>query len=189
MSDMIRAFIAIPLDPKIQHSIERMQDHLKKTNSDVKWVKSENIHITLKFLGDVNTEQINSVKQALSNCTHNTRPFKVELSQLGAFPNIEHPRTLWVGLKDHKQKLSRMAVSLEKALGKIGFQGDQRPFSPHITIGRIRSSNNIDALSKSMSNYPISENCIQTISKIILFQSILSSEGPIYEPLYKVNIK
>ena len=189
MSDTIRAFIAIPLDPKIQHSIEYMQDRLKKSNNDIKWVKPENIHITLKFLGDVTTEQINSVKQTLLNCTHNTRPFKVKLSQLGAFPNIECPRTLWIGLKDSKQQLNRMAVSLEKALGKIGFQGDQRPFRSHITIGRIRSSKNIDALSKSMSNYPISENCIQTISKIILFQSILSSEEPIYKSLYQVKFK
>ena len=189
MSDTIRAFIAIPLDPKIQHSIECMQDHLKKSNNDIKWVKPENIHITLKFLGDVTTEQINSVKQTLSNCTHNTRPFKVELSQLGAFPNIECPRTLWIGLKDSKQQLNRMAVSLEIALGKIGFQDDQRPFSPHITIGRIRSSKNIDALAQSTSSYQISENCTQTISKIILFQSTLTSEGPIYKSLYQIKFK
>jgi len=189
MSNTIRAFIAIPLDPKIQHSIERMQDHLKKTNSDVKWVKPENIHITLKFLGDVNTEQINSVKQALSNCTHNTRPFKVELSQLGAFPNIERPRTLWIGLKDSKKQLNRIAVSLEKALGKIGFQGDQRPFNSHITIGRVRSSKNINLLSQLLSNYQIATGLTQTISKIVLLKSTLNSEGPLHEPLYQIKFK
>ena len=188
MSDTIRAFIAIPLDPKIQHSIERMQDHLKKSNNDIKWVKPENIHITLKFLGDIDTKQINSIKQILSNCTHNTRPFKVELSQLGAFPNIDRPRTLWVGLKDSKQRLNQISMSLEKTLGKIGFQTDQKPFSSHITIGRIRSSKNIDALSKSMSSYQISENCTQTISKIILFQSTLCSEGPIYQSLHQIKL-
>jgi len=189
MSDTIRAFIAIPLEPKIQHAIECVQDHLKKTNSDVKWVTPKNIHITLKFLGDVDTEQINSVKQTLANLFQNTRSFKVELSRLGAFPNIDRPRTLWVGLKDSKQRLSRIAVSLEKALGKIGFQGDQKSFSPHITIGRIRSSKNISALSKSMSNYQISENCTQNISKIILFQSNLCPDGPIYKSLYQIKLK
>jgi len=188
MSDTIRAFIAIPLDPKIQHTIERIQDHLTKINHDVKWVTPKNIHITLKFLGDVTTEQINSVKQTLANLYQNTRPFTVELSQLGAFPNIDRPRTLWVGLKDNKQRLSRIAVSLEKALGKIEFQGDKKPFSPHITIGRIRSSKNIDALSESMSNHQFFENCTQTISKIILFQSTLCSEGPIYQSLYQIKL-
>jgi len=189
MSDTIRAFIAIPLDPKIQRVIERMHDHFKKINSDVNWVASKNIHITLKFLGDVNTEQINSAKQALATLYQSTRPFTVELSQLGAFPNINRPRTLWVGLKDNKQRLSRIAESLEKALSKIGFQGDQKPFSPHITIGRIRSLKNFDALSKSISNYQIIESCAQTISKIILFQSILSSEGPTYKSLYQIKLK
>ena len=189
MSDTIRAFIAIPLDSNIQHSIEHIQDHLKQTNNDVKWVKPENIHITLKFLGDVKQEQINSVKGALAIFTQNMRPFEVELSRLGAFPNIDRPRTLWVSLNDSKQRLSRIAVSLEKALDKIGFQGDQKSFSPHITIGRIRSSKNIDALSQSASNYQISENCTQTISKIILFQSTLCSEGPIYKSLYQIKLK
>jgi len=189
MSDTIRAFIAIPLNPKIQHSIGHMQDHLKKNNNDVKWVKLENIHITLKFLGNVDMEQINSVKQVLAILTQNTRPFKVELSQLGAFPNINHPRTLWVGLKDSKQQLSRIAAALDKALGKIGFQDDQKPFSPHVTIGRIRSSKNINLLSRSMSNYQISQDQTQTVSKIILFKSTLSSQGPIYESLYQSKLK
>jgi len=188
MSDTIRAFIAIPLNPKIQRTIERIQDHLSKNNNNVNWVKPENIHITLKFLGDINTEQINSVKQALANLCQNTRPFKVELSRLGAFPHIDRPRTLWVGVIDSKQQLSRIAVSLNKALVKLGFQSGQKPFTSHITIGRIRSQKNINYLSQIMSEFSLPADSIQNIKSVILYQSTLTPQGPIYEPLHKIKL-
>lgn len=189
MSDAIRAFIAIPLDLKIQQAIERIQNHLKKTNSEVKWVKPENIHITLKFLGDIDLRQINSVKEVLANLTQNTKRFTIELTRLGAFPNIDRPRTLWVGLKDSKQRLNQFSMSLEKALGKIRFQAYEKSFSPHITIGRIRSSENIKALSRSILEYHVPEGLSQTTSNITLYKSTLNSEGPAYEPLYQIKLK
>jgi 2'-5' RNA ligase len=98
-----------------------------------------------------------------------------------------HPRALWVGLKDTKQKLNRMATSLEKALQKMGFEKDQRTFHPHITIGRVRSSKNISDLSRSMPDCHASGNLTQTISGITLFKSTLNQDGPTYEPLYQVK--
>jgi len=189
MNNLIRAFIAIPLDPKIQHSIEHVQNHLKKTYNDIKWVTPENAHITLKFLGDIDTKQVKSVKEAIANCTQKAKSFTVNLSRLGAFPNSDHPRTIWVGLNDIKQRLSQIVESLDKELGKIGFQSDQKPFHPHITIGRIRFSKSINVLSQSTSNNEIFENCTQIISKITLFQSTLHKEGPIYKSLYQIKFR
>ena len=143
MSDMLRTFIAINLDPKIQQSIKYIQDRLREVDCDVRWVTPENAHITLKFLGNITIKQVDVIKQMLANLYQNIKPFKVELTQLEAFPNIDRPRVFWIGFTNSKQQLNKMATTLEKALVKIGFQGDQKPFSPHITIGRIRSSKRI----------------------------------------------
>ena len=188
MSDTIRAFIAINFNPKIQRSIGRMQDHLRKTNCDIKWVRPENIHITLKFLGNVETKQVDAIKRMLANHYRSTKPLKVELAQLGTFPNINRPRILWIGLKDNKQRLSQTAISLQKALTKIGLEGDQKAFSPHITIGRIRSFKNTNLLSESISKYQVPKGLTQVITKIILYKSILTSQGPNYEPLYQAML-
>jgi len=189
MSDTIRAFIAINFNSKIQRSVKNIQDQLKKTGCNAKWVGPENIHMTLKFLGDVDSKKIDGIKQAIVNLFKNIKPFTVELTQLGFFPNINRPRTLWVGLKDDGQQLNKMAVLIKKALVKIGFREDQRSFSPHITIGRIRSSENIKVLPRSILEYRIPEGLTQTTSNVILYKSTLTSEGPVYEPLYQIKLK
>lgn len=188
MSDMIRAFIAVNFNPKIQRSIKYMQNHLRKTNCDIKWVQPENIHITLKFFGNIETKQTDAIKQMLANHYQRTKPFKIELTQLGAFPNVNLPRILWIGLRDNKQRLNQIAISLQKALTKIGFEGNQKSFSPHITIGRIRSLKNTELLSESISKYQVPRGLTQIITTIILYKSTLTSVGPNYESLYHVTL-
>lgn len=189
MSNTLRLFVAINFNPKIQRSIKHIQDHLGKTDCDVKWVKPKNIHITLKFLGNIEIQKIDVVKQALINHYQNTRSFKIELTQLGTFPNINHPRILWIGLKDSKQRLNQIVTLLQKALVKIGFEEDKKSFSPHITIGRMRSLKNINLLSESISTYQAPKNLTQVITTIILYKSTLTSQGPIYESLYQITLK
>lgn len=117
-----------------------------------------------------------------------TKPFKIELTQLGTFPNINRPRIFWISLKNSKQQLNHIAKSLASAFTKIGFEEDQKSFNPHITIGRIRSLKNINLLSKFISKYQVSNNLTQIITKIILYKSTLTSQGPIYESLLQTTL-
>lgn len=183
MDNTIRTFIAIDLDPTIRRAIEQIQDFLKKLDCHVKWVKPENIHLTLKFLGEVKLKKIDAIKQTMENILKNTESIDTELTQLGAFPSANHPRVLWAGLKDDERRIVRLAASLEEGLGKIGFKKEQRPFSPHITIGRMRSPRNLILLSKAISDYPLPAGLTQTIQSVTLYKSTLTPQGPIYEIL------
>ena len=187
MSNTIRTFIAITLDSEIQQALAQAQDHLKRLDCNIKWVKPENIHLTLKFLGDVKLKKIDKVRQTLENLFKRAGPIKMELTQLGAFPNIERPRILWIGLKDDNRQIARLCSTLEEGLGKIGFKKEEKPFSPHITIGRIRSPKNLNLLAEAISNYSLPVDLKQTARNITFYKSILTPTGPIYEPLHKTE--
>jgi len=187
MNNTVRTFIAIPLNSHIREVLIETQDHLKKLDCNIKWVKPENIHLTLKFLGDVKQKRIDTIKQILDDLFRDTDPLTMELTQVGAFPNIDHPRILWIGLNDNDQSLAQIVSNLENNLGKAGFKKEDKPFSPHITIGRIRSPKNLKPLSEAINNYSLPDGIAQTIDHTVLYQSTLTSQGPIYEILQDFN--
>ena len=188
MSNTLRTFIAITLNSEIQQFLSRTQDHLKKLGCDIKWVKPENIHFTLKFLGDVKLKKIDEVKQTLENLAKNMQPVDIELTQLGAFPNVQRPRILWAGIKDEEKRITQFAKLLEDHFGKIGFKKEKKPFSPHLTIGRIRSPKNLNLLSEMISKYSLPVDLKQTAQNITLYKSTLTPAGPIYEPLHSADL-
>ncbi|MCK5083321.1 MAG: RNA 2',3'-cyclic phosphodiesterase [Candidatus Omnitrophica bacterium] len=188
MNNTIRTFIAIPLDPQIRQTIAQAQNHLKELDCSIKWVDPENIHLTLKFLGEVKLKKIDAVKQALEDLLKSVKPLPIELTQLGAFPDVKRPRIIWVGLNDDTKAISQLVSALEETLGKIGFKKEGWPFSPHITIGRVRSPKNLHLLSESISNYSLPGYLKQTARNITLYKSILTPAGPVYEPLHKTEL-
>lgn len=187
MSNTIRTFIAIPLAPEIQQTIGQIQNHLKTFDCNIKWVKPDNVHLTLKFLGDVKLKKIELIKQVLEDIFKVVKPLNIEFTQLGAFPDIKHPRILWVGLKDEGGRIAHLVSLLEDECGKIGFKKEEKLFSPHITIGRTRSPRNLNLLSEAIANYSMPNSLAQTDQPIILYKSILTAQGPIYETLYKID--
>jgi len=183
MNNIIRTFLAIDLDPEILQTIKNIQDDLKNIDCDIKWVKPENINLTLKFLGEIKDKRIDAINQALEDLFQSTAPIKTELTELGAFPIIDKPRVLWVGLKDKERQIVQLVASLEKKLLTIGFKKDQKLFTPHITIGRIRSPKNLNLLSQAISNHSLPTGLTQTIQSVTLNKSTLTPQGPIYETL------
>jgi len=183
MSNTIRTFIAIDINPAIRKALQQLQDDLKQCDCRIKWIQPDNIHLTLKFLGDVKLKKIDDVNQALEDLAQNIKPFETELTETGAFPSIDRPQILWAGLKDDQQQIADLAASLENKLGMIGFKKEQKKFSPHITIGRIRTPRNLKALSQELSGYSLPTGISQSIQEVILVKSTLTSTGPIYEKL------
>lgn len=188
----MRVFIAIELPDKIKNSLENLQEQLKKTEADVKWVTPKNIHLTLKFLGEVDDEKLERISKAIEEAAQENQSYKIHIHSLGAFPKIDYLKVLWVGAEEGDAETKKIAKNLEEKIMKIGIPKEGRPFSSHITIGRIRSTLNRERLVKELKNLQETfgkENLEFCASKITLFKSTLTPKGPIYEVLKKVSLK
>lgn len=183
MSETIRTFIAAKINSKILNDISKAQEYFKRTSCDAKWVKTINMHLTLKFLGNLDQKEVDTVIKKLELITKDTRSIQTKLTRIGAFPNIERPRVIWAGLEDTTNEITDLAEKIEDILGKTGFKKEEHLFKPHITIGRIRSQKNISELSEKIKNYSFSQNIDQQISEIKFIKSDLTPDGPIYEDL------
>lgn len=185
---MIRTFIALELSNDIINELARLQDELKEVGSDVKWSNPSNIHLTLKFLGEIEEEKVSQIKQILDDISNNEKPFDVTLSEVGAFPNLDFPRVIWVGLDGNTSVIGKIVNVLEDTLEKIGFSKGMRPFSAHLTLGRVKSGKNKLELKEKLSTLKV--NPISTkIKSIILFKSKLTPTGPIYTSLHEAIFK
>lgn len=188
----MRAFIAVELPKEVRAFLSALQSGLKSANADVKWVEPDNIHLTLRFLGEIDQRQAEVISGVLENIASARNSFKLRLSGLGAFPEISSPRVIWVGTEQAGQELKDIARNLEEELGKTGFPREEREFSPHITLGRLRSGKNRQALVKALESL-LQQNqsaCPEfTVDKITLFKSTLTAKGPVYETVKHLNLK
>jgi 2'-5' RNA ligase len=188
----MRAFIAIELPREIKDSLVQLQDKLKSSSADVKWVEPNNIHLTLKFLGEIEDERLGRINSILENIAENKIPFHASISSIGAFPRISSPRVIWAGIDEGDKETKEIVKILEERIEKLGIPKEDRAFSSHITIGRRRSGLNIDKLSqslKTLENDFAKRNLGFNVTKITLFNSTLTPKGPIYEVLKEANLK
>ncbi len=183
----LRTFIAIELSDEIKQTIKDIEDSLKVLGCDIKWVRPEIAHLTLKFLGDVDLDTIETIGRALTESVHGLPPIQTQLTQLGIFPDIRRPRILWIGLDDKEGRIKQLAESVETALGNIRFKKEEREFKPHITIGRLRSSKNVIQLAEAVKGFSGPAGRRQSIDHITLFKSTLTPAGPMYEVLKKFS--
>lgn len=181
----MRTFIAIELPEAIRTILSRLQDELKQTQADVKWVKPENIHLTLKFLGEIEQDLVKKINSILDEIVQERSSFSLYLSNLGAFPKLQYPRVIWIGITNDKAVIE-IAKDIEKEMIKIGLPAESRPFSTHITLGRVRSGLNrraliekLEFLNKNLST-PRPEF---KVCSLTLFKSSLTPHGPIYEAI------
>ncbi|MFA6383803.1 MAG: RNA 2',3'-cyclic phosphodiesterase [Candidatus Omnitrophota bacterium] len=187
----MRAFIAIELPQDIKDSISRLQAKLKASGADVKWVPPSNIHLTLKFVGEIDATTQNGVCVLLNEIAAHTPPFTIRLAGLGAFPGSRSPRIIWVGLSQGQDQTKTIVDQLESGLEKYGIGRENRPFSSHITIGRVRSQKNMQHLTHDMSETEatIAEKLGEfKAGKITLFKSTLLPNGPVYEILQETSL-
>lgn len=186
----LRTFIAIEVPEDIQASISEAVASLRTLLADsVKWVNPGNIHLTLKFLGDTPEDRIEEIKAAISRATKDTGTIHAEVKGTGAFPGHSRPSVLWVGLQC-PPALSELKGRIERELSGLGFEADSRPFSPHLTIGRIRRGARIPKrrLSSEISDLEGIPLGSMDIREIILIKSDLKPGGPIYTKLYAAEL-
>ncbi|MCJ7789588.1 MAG: RNA 2',3'-cyclic phosphodiesterase [Candidatus Atribacteria bacterium] len=178
--EKIRTFIAINLDPEMKKYLTSLQNNLNVPESKIKWVEKNNLHITIKFLGFISLKQIELIKAGLKEITNQYNPFLIQLSSdIGVFPNYKMPRIIWVGIREGMNELKELYNYIEVNLFKKGFPRENKDFSNHITIGRVKSikdKNNFIPLLKSINIKTLS----QKVNSIEIMESKLTPNGPIY---------
>jgi 2'-5' RNA ligase len=176
---VIRAFIAVEIDSQVRENICRAMDQLKSRSLAARWIAPANIHLTLKFLGDTEVDQIDAIQTALEG---RLRPFPrctINAKGLGVFPDPRRPRIVWVGM--YGNELASLAAQVESALSPLGFAPDRRNFSPHLTIGRWRQADRPPkTLRQELANWKDVEFGATRVDEVVLFQSVLKPEGATY---------
>ncbi|MCF7875119.1 MAG: RNA 2',3'-cyclic phosphodiesterase [Candidatus Omnitrophica bacterium] len=181
----MRAFIGLDLTNQTKAKIKEVTDKLESLPIKAKWVNNKNLHITLKFLGNINQEQLDTVKKIIAGISGRYNPFELHLKSFGFFPNSRKPRIFFISFCPGK-RLEALSESLGKRLNQVGFKEDKK-FRPHITLARIKSLKNIKQLSEKINQLKAESKF--KINKISLFKSTLTQKGPIYQEIFKANLK
>lgn len=188
----MRAFIAITLTPDIKERLSRIQTNLKECGADIRWVLPENMHLTLRFLGEINEIMLNGIIRVTEETAHNHSKFEIGLSGIGTFPDIDHPKVIWVGVKDGDKKIEDLAYALEKGMEALEIIQEKKPFSCHITLGRTRSPKNMEKLMAAVNNLGedlYKEGTSFTAERITVFKSRLTPGGAVYEALKEITLR
>ncbi|KPL77153.1 hypothetical protein AC812_04060 [Bellilinea caldifistulae] len=183
---LIRAFIAVELPPHIQKELEIILINLQESGvRSVKWVNPHAIHLTLKFLGESSPQELSQIADEIRKIAATTAPLEVQVQGIGAFPNLKRPRVVWVGLKS-PPGLFRLQKALEDAAEQIGYPREEREFSPHLTLGRVKreaSPTELTLLGQTIAQKSVGTLGTMMINQLVLFRSDLKPEGAIYTPL------
>ena len=182
MNEPFRSFIALEIPEKIRHNVMEFQNRLKSIHDDIKWVRAENLHLTLKFLGNVEKNRINDLTALIHKALQEFEPFEVALGGSGVFPNRHRPNVLWIGFLRGKEHLRTMASVLNESLIKMGFEEERRKYHPHITLGRVRSRQKIVKTIELMESLSFLEQSF-LVQELVLMKSDLRPSGAEYTPL------
>jgi 2'-5' RNA ligase len=187
LAQTIRTFIAVDLPDSVRQSIRHYQEPLKQGGANVKWVRPENMHLTLKFLGDIPTDQQDAILRAMAESVRLFPPFSAVLSGSGGFPDLNHPRVFWIGIGHGAQELTDLSIRLNNALIPLGFEKDKRPYQAHLTLGRVRSMRGISTVAKRLEDPFASESF--RVNEIILYKSDLNPAGSVYTVLDRAKME
>lgn len=179
----IRAFISIDVDTS--ESIKEFCNALKRCDAALKVVDPENIHITLKFLGNIEEKLVPKIKDIMKESVEGINPYIATLRGVGAFPSTSKIRVIWIGLSN-SEMLVNIADRLEEKLERLGFERETRPFSPHITVARTKKSVKMNAVRELMEEWIDVEFSTQLIDRIRLKRSVLTPKGPVYSTVEEV---
>jgi 2'-5' RNA ligase len=177
----VRAFLAIDLDDDLKPKINKIIKEFKLIDTKIKYVELANLHLTLKFFGDIDTNGLNLLEDAISNVVADFEPFNIKIKGCGAFPNNNHIKVIWVGI-DEDSIIRKIHDQLDKEFVRLGFDKD-RKFSTHLTIGRMKSAKNKNKVKSTIEEFSEVEIGEMEVEKISLKKSTLTPAGPIYEDI------
>lgn len=192
-TEVIRAFIAVDLSPELQQALARLMQDLQQRMGQfpLRWVPPENIHLTLKFLGDISVRNLRLIQEMLAREAALYPPFEFSAGTLGAFPNTRHPRVIWVGIQAPRV-LYNLQESIERVMARLGYPPDTRPFLPHLTLARISRTaraEDIRALGLLLRKEQVGYLGSTRVDEIHLYQSDLRPTGAVYTRLFSAPLR
>jgi 2'-5' RNA ligase len=182
----IRSFIAFCFPENIIFRIKKLQEEMQKYKLKIRWVEPKNIHLTLKFLGNISHESIEKAGRVINETAGEQKPVSLIAKGIGVFPGIKHPRIIWVGVGRGTDRLIELQKNLDKKLVKAGFSKDKKPFTSHITIGRVNGKNVPENLMNAMAALKGFESEEFIADHIDMYKSDLKHGGPVYTRLMSV---
>ncbi len=183
----MRTFIAIPLPAECQAMLDKMQQSLRVHRADVRWVAIPAIHLTLKFLGEVDPEVIPKLAESIAGASQAERGFGLRLRGLGCFPNLRAPRVIWCGIDGETEALARLQHKVETACSEFGFAPEERSFHPHLTLGRVNGKRNLQPLLDYIKIGSALE-CSFQVNSFNIYKSDLKPQGAVYTVLKAIAL-
>jgi 2'-5' RNA ligase len=185
----LRTFIAVDLGKPIRDRIVSLQEKLAQSGAPVKWVEVENLHVTLLFLGEVEDRTVPAVCQAVADVGQQHAPFTMTVEAVGSFPNARRPRVLWVGVGDGVQELCGLHDALEPPLLDLGcYRREERRYTPHITIGRVKTERPSDHLATALAKNTAWKAGEIPVREVLVMSSELTPDGPLYTVLSRAKL-
>lgn len=181
--EKIRSFLAIEIPAILHPPMEDLQRKLKETRADVKWVAPQNMHLTLKFFGAISPEKLGQASQIILPIVAHCQPFSITISGLGCFPSPNRPRVIWLGINKENREIALLQKEIEEKLLTAGFPAEERAFTPHLTMGRVRSGRNLSELHRCLLGNQNWEVGTFEAREIVLFKSDLKPTGAVYTRL------
>ena len=181
----VRTFIAVPLPAECRETLEQIQRPLRALDADVRWTSVSSIHLTLKFLGEIDPFRVDEIISALRPAV--VPAFGLRLRGLGAFPNFRNPRVVWCGVEGETEKLSLLQAGVETACAGLGFEREARPFHPHLTLGRVNGKRNLQPLQDYI-KIGTELECAFLADCVNIYKSVLMPRGAEYTVLKRIEL-
>ncbi len=189
MTEKIRSFIAVKIPRNVTEHIGKIQEEMKKYSLKMRWASPENIHLTLKFLGDIQPGDVKPVREAMEETAAGFCRMTLTAGGVGVFPGIRRPRVVWIGLKGNTPELIGMQKKLDNRLKEIGYTPEKRGFKGHLTVGRARGNLDPKTVTELISEFSGFETEPFPVEEIVLFRSDLKPKGAVYTPLSTCVLK
>jgi len=185
----IRTFVAVELADDVRVRASQLIDKLRSTDAKVKWVERDRMHITLKFLGDVDEREVNNVCRTVEQAAAGIGSFAIHCAGADAFPDLRRPRTPWLGVSEGADELSRLQQKVEDALFELGYPKEARRFHAHLTLGRARSGGpTLHELSQLLKKFAEFDAGTTVVDEVVVMSSFLEPSGPVYHPLSRIEL-
>ncbi|MBX6422690.1 RNA 2',3'-cyclic phosphodiesterase [Thermosulfurimonas sp. F29] len=184
----IRCFLAVDLPGETKEVLAGLQRELRAAGADVRWVRPEGFHLTLKFFGSIPEGKLEELVKAAERAASGLRPFVLSLKGAGFFPPRGTPRVVWVGLSGDLDPLLELHRRLERAFERVGFPPERRPFHPHLTLGRVKTPRGAEELRRRTANLRIPEHAFR-VERLTFFRSELRPDGAVYTALREVALR
>ena len=179
----MRTFLAVEVSDAVRSEVCKLTSQLASHAAGVRWVEPNNLHLTLKFFGEISDDDVSKICTAVGDAVSPLPAFDCECLGVGAFPRVTQPRTIWVGMRDDQDRVTGLQKTVEECVFELGYPRERRAFHAHLTVGRVRDSRAVQPLSESLQKQSELSLGTMRVSTVTLFASQLRSSGPIYTAL------